>query len=82
MITREQAIAIVGLAMVEVAEADNCEPTSRCMPDADKGWVEYAGHAGDVTVYYWLSAEHMERYGEHAEDMADWPAAIVGYDVR
>jgi len=47
-LTREQAIAMVGLANVEAAEADNCEPTGRVGGNGimhNDPYIEWAGSA-------------------------------------
>jgi len=47
-LTREQAIAMVGLANVAAAEADNCEPTNRVGGNGlmhNDPYIEWAGSA-------------------------------------
>ena len=55
------------LALIEEAEADNCEPTSRLMPDCDKHLIEYSASAATedgtigVTVYYYQTVDAVEK---------------------
>ncbi len=85
-ITREQAIAIVGLAAVEKVEALNCEPTNRvgfnggCQGNS---LTEYSatvsaedtdGDSCNLTAYYYLKKDQEDKLAEAEGDGSaiDW----------
>lgn len=75
-LTREQAIAIVGVAAVEKVEAENCEPTNRvgfngaCQGDDECEWSAFigcedlSGEKCRLTAYYYTTNEEDELIGE------------------
>lgn len=57
-LTRDQAIAAVGIETVLAVEARNCEPTSRVY-DHEDGEIEWSA---SVEIYYdWLTAEQVAK---------------------
>jgi hypothetical protein len=87
IMTRDQAIAKVGLVAVERAENDNCEPTGRLMPAGCQDMQEWAGQSTGVfdvipvnvrALYYPTDAE-IDAAGEDLS-YVDW--RIDGYTIR
>ena len=89
-LTREQAVAIVGEAAVNKAEATNCEPTNRVgYNGAIQGddLIEWSGSAlaedkdgtaCTVTAYYYTTQEKIDAAGDDLSNV-DW--TIAGYEV-
>ena len=89
-LTREEAIAIVGLESVEKAESKNCEPTNRvgyngaCQGDDLIEWSAGAaakdqdGTAVVVTVYYYTTQDEIDAAGD---DLGNVNWVIAGYEV-
>jgi hypothetical protein len=83
LLTRDQAIALVGEAVVLSAEQESCEITSRLMQD--RSIVEFAAsklcrdhdyyHA--VTVYYYQDADIVKE----CDDLGTLTWTIAGYEV-
>ena len=92
-LTREQAVAIIGEAVVDAAERKNCEPTGRvgyngaCQSDDLCEWSASAsgadkdGTACSVVVYYYTTNEDDETMAANDGDGSaiDWE--ISGYEV-
>ena len=84
-LTREQAVAIIGEAVVDAAERKNCEPTGRvgyngaCQSDDLCEWSASAsgadkdGTACSVVVYYYTTNDDGDG------SAIDWE--ISGYEV-
>lgn len=83
ILTRDQAIAKAGEAIVLAAEQDNCEPTSRLMPAGAEDVQEWAGQAsGDewhVSALYYPTDAEIDAAGDDLSNV-DW--TIEGYTVR
>lgn len=83
-LTRDQAIAAVGIDTVNKLDAINCEPTSRCQCDGDDS-VEYSAslRVGDmsITAYYYTTPEQEQIMADHDGDGSaiDW--TIEGYEI-
>lgn len=89
-LTREQAIAIVGINAVNAAEAKGCDPTNRVgYNGAYQGddlieWrasaiaIDDYGHDCVVSVYYYTSQEEIDAAGDDLSNV-DWE--IHGYEV-
>jgi len=83
ILTREQAIAKAGEAVVKAAESDNCEPTSRLMPTGFEDVQEWAGQASEdgwhVSALYYPTDDQIDAAGDDLSNV-DW--RIDGYTVR
>lgn len=84
-LTREQAIAAVGLAKVEELEALECDFTNRLQTDGDTA-VEFAaslkfvddeGITRTLTAYYYQEQEDLDAVEDLG--MLDWE--IEGYEI-
>ena len=90
-LTREQAIALVGIEAVERAENENCEPTGRvgyngsCQGDdliewsASAGCEDKEGYECSVIAYYYTDEEDEDAAEANGWDSIDWE--IAGYEV-
>lgn len=88
LMTREQAIAVCGLAAVEEVEADNCEPTNvvgsngACQGDDLTEWSASVWcDAGTLICYYYTTNEQDAEMAAHDGDgsVIDW--TVAGYEV-
>lgn len=89
-LTREQAVAIVGEAAVDQAEAKGCEPTGRVGYNGGTqgdDLIEWAagvsckdtnGFACVVRAYYYTTQEEIDEAGDDLSNV-DWQ--IAGYEV-
>lgn len=89
-LTREQAIAQVGVSAVERAESQNCEPTNRvgyngaCQGDELIEWSASARAQDEngcecvVTAYYYTTQEEIDAAGDDLSNVA-WE--IAGYEI-
>jgi len=89
-LTREQAVAIVGLAAVEAVEAENCDFTNRvgyngsCQGDelvefsASVSGKDADGNVFHLRAFYYQDAADVD---EHGDDLSclDWE--VYGYIV-
>ena len=89
-LTREQAIELAGLAIVEKVEHENCEPTSRLQTDGDESteWsasvrfdTEEDTYTKTLVAYYYTTPEQDAVMAEHDCDGSyiDWK--INGYEI-
>jgi len=82
--TRDEAIAIVGVDVINKLDATNCEPTSRLQCDGDDS-TEYSAYirVGDVTVvaYYYTTPEQERIMAEHEGDGSYINWEIEGYEI-
>lgn len=84
--TREQAIAMVGIATIKALDEINCEPTSRCQCDGDDS-IEFSASISvttipngldcEVTAYYYQDPEDLQ----DCEDLGSLDWEINGYDI-
>ena len=60
-LTRAQAVELCGLAAVKAVERENCEPTSRLMPDHMRDLSEWSAsvkcETGTLSIYYITNSE-------------------------
>jgi hypothetical protein len=92
-LTREQAIEIAGLQVVELAEKENCEPTSRC--DEELMLCRVEEFASMVTflddddntctlaLYYYPTYDDMAYARKHDDDLSviDWDNCKQGFEI-
>ena len=92
-LTRAQAVAIVGEAVVEKVESKNCEPTGRvgyngacrndnfCEWSATVGCEDKDGNACSLVAYYYTTNDEDQAMADADGDgsVIDWE--IAGYDV-
>lgn len=85
-LSREQAIAAVGVEAVEKVEAENCDFTSRIMPPGWGDVVEFSActkcvdHDGDdcvLVAYYYQDQSAVDEADKL--DHLDWE--IAGYEI-
>lgn len=83
--TREEAVAMVGLDAVERVEKENCDFTSRCQCDGDTA-VEFSatvdatdtdGDRVSLVAYYYQQQEDVES----CENLDELNWEIEGYEV-
>jgi len=87
LLTREQAVALVGEEFVAKVDAENCEPTNMVgynseiewaanisLPDSEDGFSVY------LTAYYYTNEEQEAIAKEHGWDAINWE--VAGYEVR
>jgi hypothetical protein len=87
LLSREEAIKIVGEEAVNEVEYENCEPTSRCREDwfDTEEWEAHitcedaSGNDVILYAYYYPSKEEVFANAE-TPDMIDW--VIAGYLVE
>lgn len=89
--TRDEAVAAVGLEAVDAVERENCEPTSRAQTDGDDRieWaasVDVTGPGGlpaRLTAYYYTSPDELiDEDGNPLEDLSSVDWVVDGYDVK
>jgi hypothetical protein len=92
-LTRELAIEIAGLQVVELVEKENCEPTSR--PDDELKLSKVEEFASMVTfideddntrtlaLYYYPTYNDMADAHDHDDDLSviDWEARLRGFEI-
>jgi len=90
MLTKDQAIALVGAAAVAAVEGENCEPTNCCgyngacqgddLTEWSAGVTAKDADGNDVTLlaYYYTTNEEDEAI---ADDGANIVWEIAGYEV-
>jgi hypothetical protein len=84
-LTREQAIAAVGLEEVEKVEQENCEPTGRLQTDGSVEWKSSIRTPSDdlLILYYYTTPEDSGVVGEdNSWDIIDWDDKIGGYEIE
>lgn len=86
-LSRDQAIAQVGLAAVEVVEGENCDFTNRVQPDGDSR-IEFSASAdatdqdGDpvtLVAYYYQEQSDVDAIEQELEEL-EWK--IHGFEVE
>jgi hypothetical protein len=92
-LTREQAIEIAGLQVVELVEKENCEPTSRSDDYLKLSEVEeFASmvtfldedeNTCTLALYYYPTYNDMADAHDHDGDLSviDWEARQRGFEV-
>ena len=85
-LTRDEAIAIVGLAAVQAVEAKNCEPTGRvgyngeCQGDDLCEWsASVSVDDGVLIAYYYTSNSDDQAMADGDGSDVDW--VINGYEI-
>lgn len=76
LLTREQAVALVGDTAVEKVEKKNCEPTSRLCDLVEFEASIMLNDGNRLVAYYYQTKE---TYNTLDLDCMDW--AIEGYEV-
>ncbi len=88
LLTRTQAIKEVGLKNVERVEAENCEPTSRCLEAHEKGLTEWSAQIAikldEWLAIYYMTDENDEKVFAATDALycIDWSKRIVGYKIK
>ncbi len=93
LLTREQAVALVGEEFVAKVDAENCEPTNMvgyngsCQNDSEIEWAanislpdSEEGFSVYLTAYYYTNEEQEAIAKEHGWDAINWE--VAGYEVR
>lgn len=83
--TREQAIAMVGIKLVEKLESLDCDFTNRVMGDPDESvefsasvrFVDSEGIGRTLTAYYYQFQEDLDG----VEDLSNLDWEIEGYEI-
>lgn len=81
-LTRDQAIAIVGIDAVNTVDHENCDYTNRVQTDGDDG-IEFSASVacadGAVLIaYYYLTQNDIDNAGDDLSN-CDWQ--IAGYEI-
>ena len=70
--TRDEVIALVGLAAVLEAEADNCDYTNRVMANSDltefAGYSDYTAAGDRVVAYYYQPSDVLREMAEAGDN--------------
>jgi hypothetical protein len=83
-LTREEAIKLAGIKVVEKVEAENCDFTNRLQTDGDTD-VEFAasvnfthpdGLSAILTAYYYQDEDEVD-----VDDLGDLKWEIHGYEI-
>ena len=74
-LTRNQAIAIVGIDAVTKVDHENCDFTNRVQPDGEDG-IEFSasvacGGGAVLVAYYYLTQEDIDAAGDDLSN-CDW----------
>ena len=89
-LTREQAICIVGTALVEKVDTESCDFTNRvgfngsCQGDSEVEFsasvsgIDVDGYDIVLTAYYYQSADSVDECGDNLSNL-DW--VITGYEI-
>ena len=86
-LSRDEAIAQVGLNAIELVESENCEPTNRHQTDGDDS-VEFMstvtamnkyGDLVELRAYYYLTPKDLDSATDNY-DHIDW--VIHGYEIE
>ena len=73
--TREEAIAQVGVEAVKAVERSNVDFTGRVTDGTpDHGFTEFAAHEGSLQMVVFVDSEELDQVEEL--DQIDWQAAI------
>jgi hypothetical protein len=91
-LTREQAVEQVGEDAVNEVEGENCEPTSRLMPDHMRDIIEWnasvtcesliTGEDIVLTAYYYTTKDELlDSDGEPLDDLSNVNWVIDHYTV-
>lgn len=86
-LTRDQAIAEVGIEAVERVDAVNCEFTNRVQTDGDEAVEFFAmvnttdrfGEDARLVAFYYQMPDDLEAAGD---DLSNCNWAVSGYEVR
>lgn len=89
-LTRDEAIALLGTAAIGALERENCEPTSRLMPEPNttQEWVSKIGiKLGDYDIsllayYYPENSDFFGDDGELIEDLSNINWQIDHYEIQ